>query len=650
MSSSVTTTSSVTTNGVRNTVMTRGLLLGIILTLVASATYLTWNDLLWSPFDPAARQINLWPKDRDLEGKGVVIGDFSYYLDGARSILEFDIAKKFNDKSLPILPQARPISNDDMPGYAKYALALYPHSSFKFGYSLTAAAITGAMPQGIFIRDIGRMAVTNFFLSVLVVLLIYLSLARLEPTPWPGLLAAAFVAFDFSFVYNGFRYMSHTTAGLFYFFLAFYLFSAREVSWRRYFIIAVLLGFASLSSSHIYIPIAVFGAGSFLWLVWGKGVRDWLRYGIAGLAGFTIWYAYIFGVEWLFNFHALGLPTWLDQMKSYSATVDALIADWPVSVRQIWDLRVFNAFLPLIAVLLAAGWAWALWRPSKAPPEPLPPVPGHSKIWMLWAALIISWAVEAVYSQPVSRSMTPNLLLLDILLGYWGGRLIARRPRLGATIGAVMISLVVANFALLTRVSIIGSTKIDRSLLYPWQRPEGSAFIIDVLPSVGSLADKYFSKQGKVLLDGSELSYVHETIPEFVRSLDEAQKNSGVRYKWVFFDPIDVVYQYSTTRQFWPKFTPLPANVTNPQLYSRDYRLIDQIFAARRDGKLAPGEVRAVPKQVYDFLMWDQENSYPLYYLGGARQFMGNLAMADINFRAVYYISVDALRRVAASE
>lgn len=642
--------STVPDNSVRKAPMARSLLLGIILTLVASATYLAWNDLLWRPSDPASRHINLWPNDSNLEGKGIVIGDFSYYLDGAKSILEFDIAKKFNDKSWPILPQARPISNDDMPGYAKYVLALYPNSVFKFGYSLTAAAITGAMPQGMFIRNIPRMAVTNFFLSVLVVLLIYLSLVRLEPTPWPAFLAALFAAFDFSFVHNSFRYMSHTTAGLFYFFLAFYLFSAREVTWRRYFIIALLLGFASLSSSHVYIPIAVVGAGSFLWLVWGKGIRDWLCYGIAGLTGFTIWYGYIFGVEQLFDFHRLGLVTWLDQMENYSATVNMLIGVWPISVRQIWDLRVFDVFLPFIVVLLVAGWAWTLLRPGKEAKQSLPPVPGHSKIWVLWAALIISWGVGAVYSQPISRSMTPNLLLLDILIGYLAGRLIMRRPRLGSAIGGLIALLVVANFTLLTQATIIGSSKVDRSIVLPWLRPAGLTFVIDEFPSIVTLDDKYFSKQGKILLDGSELPYVHETIPEFVRSLDQAQKNAGVEYKWVFFDPIDIVYPYATTRQFWPQFTPMPGNLAAPQLYGRDYRLIDQIFAARRDGKLAPDEVRAVPKQVYDFLMWDQENSFPMYYMGGARRFMGNLALADTDFRAVYYINVDALRRLAAAE
>ena len=86
------------------------------------------------------------------------------------------------------------------------------------------------------------------------------------------------------------------------------------------------------------------------------------------------------------------------------------------------------------------------------------------------------------------------------------------------------------------------------------------------------------------------------------------------------------------------------------ETYEPDGLEVEFVTASGRTAALVTltaGDVRAVHKQAYDFLIWDQENTYPMYYLGRARTYMGDLPLSDLDFRSVYYIDVAALRRLA---
>ncbi len=75
---------------------------------------------------------------------------------------------------------SRPVAAGTLPPLTGLVAALYPFPSFKFGYSLTAAALTWPFDQAWFERSIPRMGATNLVLGAAVLLLIFLTLQTLS--------------------------------------------------------------------------------------------------------------------------------------------------------------------------------------------------------------------------------------------------------------------------------------------------------------------------------------------------------------------------------------------------------------------------------------------------------------------------------------
>jgi len=288
------------------------------------------------------------------EDRKLKIGDYTYYLHGALSILDFQIEKKFNDKYQPIMAQARPIRESDMPWFAKYVLIAYPYPSFKFGFSLTAALLTAPFPQSFFMLYIPRLIFANILLSILVLILIYLIVIKLTNSRSSALIASLFFIFDVSNAHNNYNYQSHTICGIFYFLLAFYLSIQKEkISFRRFGVISFLLAFAIFSSSHV-VPLSVItGFIVFSSLIHNAKMKDIFCYALSGFIGLIITPLYIIGAETFFRFKTLGLPNTMAQLANYSSTVKLLINTYPVHLRFIWDLRLFNIFvMPVLFITL----------------------------------------------------------------------------------------------------------------------------------------------------------------------------------------------------------------------------------------------------------------------------------------------------------
>ena len=573
--------------------------------------------------------------------------DYAFYVNGAISILQFDIEKKFNDKSQPIMQQPRRIVESDMPGYAKYALALYPNSSFKFGTSLTMALLTVPFPTSLFVTRIPRMVFTNLILALGMILLIFLSVRRLTGSPWPALMASLFVGFDYALIHNSYSYQSHTTTGLFYFFVAFYLFAAENIGVARFFWIAFALGTAAVSSSHVYPHVMVLGILAYLRTTWGTSVANWSRYALAGAAGMLIWPAYIVTVERWFDFERLGIPTFFKQQLAYVDTVESLRDTVPVEMRFIWDLRIFDFFWPLIILLfcLLLGYVVLRYRPHIAYRNVARGQEG--KMADLGTTLVFALLMTAFTSQPLTRSATPDTVLFGLLVGYGFGKLLAYTPVLGAVTSAAVVAMLAVNGV---GLQYLTSQTFTANEFFTLARrpPEDKTFFINDVPAIVAIANRYNAAEGNVLIDGSDYAYINKTVAQFLDIIDAKAKENHVSYDWVFFDPIWFTHAYASTRQFWPQFTALKINLARPEILARDFRLINQIFTAIESGAMHPDDVIVADKLAWNFAYFDQENTYPLSYFGRVRRFMGDLPMARFDPHAAYYFRVDALRRIAA--
>jgi hypothetical protein len=617
-------------------------LAALLLMAVVLFFHLRWIQVNYHVFGHAG-------PDPTYEGAGAPqTTDYAYYVNGAISILQFDIEKKFNDKSQPIIQQPpRRIVESDMPRYAKYVLALYPNSSFKFGTSLTMALLTAPFPTSLFVTQIPRLAFTNVILNFGMVLLVFLSVRRLAGSPWPALMAALFVGLDYSLIHNSYAYQSHTTVGLFYFFVAFYLFTAEKISVARFFWIAFALGTSAVSSSHVYPQIMVLGILVYLRATWGTSIANWIRCALAGAAGMLIWPIYIVTVEHWFHFERLGIPTFFKQQLAYMGAVESLRDTVPVGLRFMWDLRIFDFFWPLIILLFCLLLGYVAWRfrPRIAYRDFGRGQGG--KIAYLGITLVISLLMTAFTSQPVTRAATPDTVLFGLMVGYGFGRLLIYTPVLGAVTSAAVVAMMAINCI---GLQYLTSQTFTANEFFTLARrpPEDKTFFINDVPAIIAIATKYGEADGKVVLDGSEYAYVNKTIGQFLDIIDAKAKQDHVNYDWVFFDPIWFTHAYANTRQFWPEFTPLKINLARPEILARDFRLINQIFAAIGNGGMHPDDVIVAGKLAWNFAYFDQENTYPLAYFGRVRRFMGDLPMAGFDPHAAYYFRVDALRRVAA--
>lgn len=588
------------------------------------------------------------------EDRAKKVGDFTYYLHGALSIYDFTVEKKFNGKHQPIIAQSRDIKADDMPWYAPYVLAIYPYPSFKFGYSLTAAVLTLPFPDSLFEHKIPRLAFVNIVLNAVSACLIFLIVRRLTESSIAAVISALFFIFDVSNTHNSYIYQSHTTSGIFYLLLAFFIFiRSSAVSAFKFGLIAFLVVLGVLSSSHIF-PIAFFvGLLMFVRLSYKAGRREMAKYAIAGVIGSAVLPAYIFGVEAFFKFRELGLPTLLAQLENYKGTVGALIRTYPPHLRMMWDIRIFNAFIVVILFVTVLIAVYSRFLSRRANTEPnvkfkvlndvetltfsLVLLKDKTRDWLLRnsssiiaiVSVVAATAVVALYTQPISRAMTPYTLLYGVLLGaYLGRKFISNSKLIKIAISGILV-LVVGNYYLL-----LGIVKL------PERDVPAKVFALDENESFWKNTGEFFKT---LRADTYKYKYISKGVSEFITLYDRQLTDDT----FIKFDGFDLIFAYSHARRFIKEFVPDPRDVVNQNTYLKDFRLLAEIFELRKKNLLRDQDIIRVKKRVWNFELWDQEYNYIYGYMNYVGRYLENTPLEGAEAKYTYYINYGALKNAA---
>ncbi|MFY9314146.1 MAG: hypothetical protein WAO95_01145 [Burkholderiales bacterium] len=594
-----------------------------------------------------------------LEGSDVIQGDFTYYLEGAISVLQTDPYEKFNGKHQPIM-SAKPVPPGALPAYTSLASALYPYPSFKFGYSLTAAALTWPFDQALFQRSIPRLAATNLVLGIAVLMLIFFTIKLHAGSLVIPSAVSLFYIFDVFNLYNNYSYQSHTIAGIFYALLAYYVFArGREIGPARFFVVANLLVFSLLASSHVVLLSMMLGGLMFLWVCLRE--RTWRRrfvFTVAGALGAAAWPAYIRFVEIYVGFKELGLPGFFHQFSSYRHTVSSLISTYPPLERQLWDLRLWNPFIVLIALLIAAmylvrrkaigvgsvgtavtAWAVRSW---------------NDKSLLLIAAAAGSLAGTAFYSQPIVRAIVPHLYFLNVVLGILVGQALIRR-QLTAVVAAPAVALcLVLNFLM------FGATMRDRVperyVTFPPYAPSAHVYRVSEWELIWKTTEDYFRDAAYLshVVPRGQLGQHSMSAAQFVEHVRKRIANGPLEKHldelWVQFDPMELVQLYSNTRRYIPRFTPLKANLLDSDTVLKDYRLMNEILGMLRSGQLGPQGVIIRPVFYWNPVIFDQEYNYIYGYQDHIKTYIQGAPLADIDFRSIYYVKFSALANALAQK
>lgn len=582
---------------------------------------------------------------KSFEDRSIAVGDFTYYLHGALSIFDFEIDKKFNDKQYPIMGQQRRIVETDMPWYAKYVLVFYPNPSFKFGYSLTAALITAPFPDKLFHYHIHRLVFVNIILIILSLALIFLIVKKITDNEIPAVIACLFFIFDVSNAYNSYGYQSHTMSGIFYLFLGYYIFVRSEsITPLRLGIIAFLMVFAVFSSSHI-IPLA-FLMGLFIYLQTcyrENKTKKILKYTVAGIAGASILPLYILGGEKLFKFKKLGLPDTFAQLKQYRSTVNDLISTYPVHLRFMWDIRLFNVFIvPILAITLFIFFYHRYTTKTRTgmlsfSARIRDSITSNRKYYTLFFSIVFSTLVVAFYTQPVSRGMTPYTILWGIVLGIFLGKRFASGNNLIKICIGIIPLMLFLNFYLMSNI-----------ISLPDNRPSNNILVINENEIVWKNLAIYFKDPTSSMHDYYDYKMISKSIKEFIEIYDSGLSDKENAY--IQFDAMDLVLTYTPTRRFTPKFVPNRKDVVSQRTFFKDFRLLMEIFALHQKGLLNDSDIIRKEKMVWNFITWDQEYNYIYGYFDYVKKFLKGTPLEQLSPRYVYYINYGALKGAIAKE
>lgn len=586
-------------------------------------------------------------KGQRLDDRKASIGDYTYYLHGALSIFDFAVEKKFNDKKYPIIGQQRRITESDMPWYAKYVLIFYPNPSFKFGYSLSAALITAPLPQSLFSYHIHRLIFVNIIFISLTIAVIFLIVKKITDNYAPAVIASLFFIFDVSNAHNSYSYQSHTMSGLFYLLFSYYLFIKNErITPFRLGLIAFLLVFALLSSSHV-VPLAIF-MGLFIYLYacyTGYLENKWnvLRYTVAGIIGASIWPLYIMGVEWFFNFKQLGLPTTSAQLENYRDIVNNLIQTYPVHLRFMWDLRLFNIFI--IPVLFISLFIIIYQRYSSHSVERQQQktslilafkerITSKRNYYVLFFTIILATLVTAFYTQPISRGMTPYTILYGVLFGIFLGKRFTKGNMLVKALVSFIVFLFFLNFYLIFKV-----------IKLPDNKPSHKLIVVNEDDIISKNAHAFYRENRT---DAYEYHMISKSIKEFVNKYDGTVTDDKNTY--IEFDAMNLVNVYTPTRRFIYKFVPNKKDVVTQKNFFKDFRLLVEIFALYQKGLLSDSDIISRKKWVWDFITWDQEYNYIYGYFNYVKKYLKGTPLEQLNPGYIYYINYGAVKNALLKE
>lgn len=575
------------------------------------------------------------------EDRSLKFGDFTYYLHGALSIFDFEIDKKFNDKHYPIIGQTRHINKTDMPWYAKYVLIAYPNPSFKFGYSLTAALMTAPFPDKLFHYHIHRLVFVNIILIILSLALIFLIVKEITDNDIPAVIACLFFIFDVSNAHNSYWYQSHTMSGIFYLLLAYYLFiKSKNITTFKLGLISFLLVFSALSSSHTVSLAVLMGLFMYVDVCYKENILKILKYTLACIMGSSILPLYIVGVEKLFDFKALGLPTLLAQMNNYRSTIKVLLETFPIHLRFMWDLRIYNIFIiPILGItLLIVIYQKYASRNIKKSVNNIHfttaitvNIINNKNYYILLFTTIIATIVTSAYTIPVSRSMTPYTVLFGILLGiFLGKRFVSGNKIVKGLVGSVIL-LLFLNFYLIFNVVSL-----------PDYRPSNNILVINENEIVWKNVAIYFKDPASSMHDYYDYKMISKSIKEFIEIYDSGLSDKENAY--IQFDAMDLVLAYTPTRRFIREFVPNKKDLITQMTYLKDFRFIAEIFNLYRKNMLSDADIIRRKKTIWNFALWDQEYNYMYGYANYVSKYFKDTPLESLSTHYVYYINYKALK------
>jgi hypothetical protein len=535
-----------------------------------------------------------------------ILGDRTFYLAGAISLYEFDIIKKFNDKPQPIIHPARPIASSDMPWYAKYVLVAYPNPSFKFGYSVIVAALSGLFPSRLFDHIIPRLTFVNLILLFACLPLIYLILKHFIGSTVGALFGCSFFIFDAWLAYNSYLYQSHTIAGIFLVLLAYYItFKKTSVKARDILLVFFFLTLSVFTSSHVIPVAAVMGVLIFIFSCLGQGKAKITKYFLAGIIGTSIIPSYILGVEYFFEFKRLGLPPLFAQLRQYSEVVKSIIEQFPLHIRFIYDIRLYNIFaIPILIMFLYILFRQIQVKLKADKNEEMPErkVFLKKRLWLvLFLSTLIGLAITAGHNVPVTRSEVTYTVFIGILIGAWFGKRFVLGTKDVKFFCIIILGLLFANFYLIN----------EKNSLPLWGAP-GCKIWANTPDVLAMSLSQFVQKYG---------------------SLSTSQRENC----YVTFDGMDLVRPYAADRRFWKEFVQNEENLVTPQTFKTDFRLMSEIMALQEPDFITKGDFKRLPKMIWDIRLWDQEIFYFYGYLNRVQEFTKGTPLESINPRYFYY-------------
>lgn len=594
--------------------------------------------------------IFIFSKDpKPLEGKSVFHGDYTYYVDGAISISQLNPVDKFNNKHQPIMA-SRPVEADSIPFWKGLLAIAYPFPSFKFGYSLTAGILTGFINNQYFEQIISRLALTNLVFNCGILCLIILITNTITKSHYYSLFPSIFFIFDTYNIHNSYIYQSHTSSGIFFFLLAVFLFFQKHIiSKRRIFLIANILVFSFLSSSHVFFISFIF---CFLTLIWtlkncAQESNQYFSYCLYFIAGAITWPFYIYLVEFTLNFNEIGLPSYYSQYLNYTNTVSLLINTYPLSMRQIWALELWNYGIYFVLLLLSILLVIRIYSIKTILISNYSNIFKLTKFNILFFTFITTILITSIYSQPIIRAMVPVLVLFNVFLGMLLAFVIHNSQKVIKISTIIIIfTILITNYCIFNLIYISN----DRFITLSTPKPSSNIFHVTEKEKISLITKKYF-KDGAYanwIIPTGKLGLYSMSISDFVHHVDNYQNNreSNNEDLWIRIDPMEIVEQYSNTRRLIPEFTPLKENIVSETTILKDFYLIESIMKNISLKNINESDYIKLPITFWDLKIFDMEYNYIYGYKNKLSELIPNLYLSGIDFQCIYYIKFSSLKNI----
>lgn len=584
-----------------------------------------------------------------IQSKG---GDYVYYLNGALSLYQLDPYLKFNNKKQPIAG-SKPVARDGISNTQAYIAILYPFPSFKFGYSLSIAALSLPFNDHIFQKYLPRLSASNFVFSLIAFTFILLTLRGCTKNIYVSLLFTLIYSTDIFSISNNYQYQSHTISGIMYVAIAYYLFfTGNNQSKINIFTNFFLISLAILSSSHI-IPLAV----SFAVLIGlnllfqNLSLKEKFYRGLLSAIGFLALPCYIVLVEKLLNFEALGIPTYFFQIKWYSIVVDQLVSTYPLLERSIWDFRIWNHYITFMVaplILLPFLYKEELRGLIKGPTCKIFSCNFlKNKKLILLIPLVFQLAITSFYSQPIIRALVPNLIIYSLFLSILYALFIEK----------IKLKIFIFSFIFIISLPLLLNLYfyIKLSSTDPPYRGEifsGAPQVIIPLSDqeiIWSEIRQYFDAGGYKEVPAGKLGIYSMTLEDLFLKLKDMKGinlNSIPDNVWLQIRPLDIVESYSHTRRFIPEFNNNKRNIVTKTIIKKDFHLYFELFRYINSGYLSDKSIKVIPIKFWEPRLFDQEYNYIYGYNQRIRRYLTNTDLENIDMRSVYYINLKALYEI----